>query len=178
MEIPAMRTQTILMTKRLRLRTWRATDAQAYHAHCNTADVMEHLGGVLKPRHLKLEVRWFIRHQKREGLSFWVMERKRDQAFIGFCGLIRVTETISTVLGKIEIGWRVRSDMWRRGYAYEAAHAVLRDGREKYTERIVSRVAPGNAPSRGLMEKLGMNRVPELDYVDPRDHMPLIVYEL
>jgi RimJ/RimL family protein N-acetyltransferase len=171
-----MRTKTILTTRRLRLRTWRHSDAQAYHRHCNTADVMEHLGGVMTPRQLKLEVRWFMRHQERHGITFWVVERKRDRAFLGFCGLIRVSETSSTVLGKLEIGWRIRSDMWRCGYAYEAAQAALKYGQDHYTERIISRVVPSNAASRGLMLKLGMKRLPELDYVDPRDRTPLIVY--
>ena len=84
----------------------------------------------------------------------------------------------STVLGRVEIGWRIRSDLWRRGYAFEAAQAVLEFGHNQFAEPIVSRVAPSNWPSRGLMEKLGMKRAPELDYVDPRDHMPLMVYEL
>ena len=171
-----MRNNTILTTQRLRLRTWRSSDARDYDRHCNTEKVMEHLGGVMTPRQLKREVSWFIRHQERKGISFWVMERKRDSAFLGFCGLIQVSETSSAVLGEIEIGWRVRSDMWRRGYAYEAALAALKYGREHLAERIISRVAPDNAGSRGLMHKLGMRRLPELDYVDPRDGTPLIVY--
>jgi RimJ/RimL family protein N-acetyltransferase len=165
-----MRTRTIVTTQRLRLRTWRASDAQAYNAYCNNADVMEHLGGVMTPRQLRLEVRWFINHQKRYGITFWVMERKRDRAFLGFCGLIRVTETNSTVLGKIEIGWR------RRGYAYEAAEATLKYGQGRFAEPIVSRVAPANVGSWGLMSKLQMKRMPDLDYVDRRDRAPLIVY--
>ena len=171
-----MRNQTILTTRRLRLRTWRSSDARAYHKHCNTPDVMEHLGGVVTPRQLKREVEWFKRHQEREGISFWVIERKRDSEFLGFCGLIRVTEPSSTVFGEIEIGWRVRRDMWRRGYAHEAAAAVLRLGRDKHAERIISRVAPGNRSSRGLMSKLGMRPLPDLDYVDSRDRMQLLVY--
>ena len=171
-----MRTRTILTTARLRLRTWRASDAKAYHDHCNNADVMEHLGGVLTPRQLKLEVKWLMRHQQQHGITFWVMERNCDRAFMGFCGLIRVTETNSSVLGKVEIGWRVRSDMWRRGYAYEAALATLKYGHDHFSDPIISRVAPGNDASQGLMRKLGMRRLPELDYVDQRDRASLIVY--
>lgn len=137
-----MRSKTILTTRRLRLRTWRAEDARAYQLHCNNENVMEHLGGVMSPRQLKLEVKWFIRHQQRHGISFWVIERKCDRAFLGFCGLIRVAEPNSTVPGKIEIGWRVRSDMWRRGYAYEAAVATLKYGRDQFAETIISRVIP------------------------------------
>ena len=171
-----MQSKTIVTTRRLRLRTWRAMDAGPYHRHCNSSDVMDYLGGVMTPRQVKLEVRWLIRRQHRDGLSFWVMERKRDKAFLGFCGLILVNDPSSTVSGTIEIGWRLRSDMWRRGYACEAAEAVLRYGRDHVTQPIISRVAPGNVPSRGLMQKLGMRRLPELDYVDPNDNMPLVVY--
>ena len=96
----------------------------------------------MTPRQLQLEVRWLMRRQERDGLPFWVMERKRDKELLGFCGLIRVNEPSSTVSGKIEVGWRVRSDMWRRGYAYEAAEAVLRYGREHFTDDIISRVSP------------------------------------
>jgi RimJ/RimL family protein N-acetyltransferase len=173
-----MPTRTILTTQRFRLRTWRHSDAPAYQRHCNTPEVMQHLGGVMTPRQLRLEVAWLIRHQEREGLTFWAMERKKDQAFLGFCGLIRVNEPNTTVNGKIEVGWRVRSDMWRKGYAYEAAQAVLEYGHEHYAEQIVSRVAPGNVASRGLMHKLGLQRLSALDYVDHRDHLPLIVYGL
>ena len=172
-----MRVQTILTTRRLRLRTWRAGDDAAYNRHCNTEEVMKHLGGALGPRQLKREVAWFIAHQKREGISFWVLERKRDKALLGFCGLIRVRETSSPLLGEIEVGWRIRADMWRRGYAYEAAQAVLAYGFDRLgVERIVARVVPENTASRGVMHKLGMARRPELDYLDPHDQTPLIVY--
>jgi RimJ/RimL family protein N-acetyltransferase len=131
----------------------------------------------MTPRDLQLDVRYFRNQQKRNGFTFWVVERKRDKLFLGFCGLVRVDEISSTVLGQVEIGWRIRSDIWRRGYAYEAALSVLRFGFERLAiERIVARVAPGNSASRGLMEKLGMRRLPRLDYVHPADGEKLMLY--
>lgn len=175
-----MRTKTVLTTRRLRLRTWRASDVAPYNRNCNTSQVMDvWLGGVVSPRRLKLEVRYFQRGQERDGYTFWVIERKRDKAFVGFCGLIRVRERRSSVLGEVEIGWRIRADMWRKGYAEEAAVATLKYGFAKLNcERIISRVSPGNVASRGLMGKLGMHRAPQLDYVDPADGMRLIVYAI
>ena len=106
-----------------------------------------------------------------------MLERKRDKALLGFCGLIRVRETSNPLLGEIEVGWRIRADMWRRGYAFEAAQAVLAYGFVQLgVERIVARVVSENAASRGVMGKLGMTRRPELDYLDPHDRTPLIVY--
>lgn len=173
-----MATQTVITTRRLRLRTWRRVDWHAFHVHCNTPDVMEWLGGVATVRRVKQEVDWYVRDQLRHGTTFWLME-KRDKTFVGFCGLITVKETSSTVLGELEIGWRVDSGMWRRGFAYEAASACLKYAFEKLLrERVIARVAPGNIASRKLMEKLGMRRWPQRDYVHPADGLPLIVYAI
>ena len=174
-----MPTQTILTTRRLHMRQWRRVDLQPYARHCNTPDVMEWLGGVMTPRQVVLDFEYFQRQQRRNGFTFWVLERKSDRAFMGFCGLVRVTERSSTVLGQVEIGWRLRSDMWRRGYAFEAATRVLQFA---FTDLdlpiVVSRVAAGNEPSQALMCKLYMRRVSELDYVHPADRTPLLVYSI
>lgn len=172
-----MGSRTILTTQRLRLRQWRRSDLQPYARHCNTDAVMEWLGGVMTPRQVRQDYDYFQRQQRRNGFTFWVMERKSDKALLGFCGLVRVTERSSTVLGEVEIGWRVRSDMWRRSYAFEAAHAVLRYAfADLGIETVVSRAADGNAASKALMRKLGMQRAPGLDYVYPSDRTLLRVH--
>lgn len=51
--------KTILTTRRLRLRTWLASDIASYHRHCNTEEVMHFLGGVVPLRDVRDEVRWF-----------------------------------------------------------------------------------------------------------------------
>lgn len=174
-----MLTTTVLTTRRLRLRTWRRTDLGKYNNYCNTDEVMEWLGGTLTQRELRQEYAYFARQLHDNGFTFWVMERKHDKSFLGFCGIVRVDERSSTVLGEVEIGWRVRSDMWRRGYAYEAAQSVLSHAFSGLgITRIVARVAPGNAPSRSLMRKLGMTRVKHLDYIHPADGMRLLVYAI
>lgn len=169
----------LLTTRRLRLRIWRRSDIVRYDKHCNTPEVMAWLGGVMTPHQLRLEYEYFRRQHRHNGFTFWVMERKFDNALIGFCGIVRVDEPLSTVLGEVEIGWRVRSDMWRRGYAFEAACKVLEVAFGMLAiPQIVSRVAPCNIPSQGLMRKLSMTRYRRRDYIDPADHTPLLVYRL
>ncbi len=170
---------TILTTRRLRLRQWRMSDVDAYYTHCNTDTVMEHLGGVTSKRAIRQEIRWYRWHQERHGHTFWVIERKRDQAFIGFCGIIRVPERDSPCYGDIEIGWRVRADAWRRGYGFEAAQGVLRHAFAQFEpERIIARIAPNNVASWRLARKLGMRRRRNLDHHDPLDGTPYRVYEI
>lgn len=127
---------------------------------------MRWLGGVQTRRELKSDVAYFIKAEAREGFTFWVVELAADQSFLGFCGLMRISEADCPVNGEVEIGWRIREDVWRRGYAFEAAQAVLDYAfAQRGNQFVVSRTAVGNAASRGLMRKLGMRHDPALDYI-------------
>jgi RimJ/RimL family protein N-acetyltransferase len=158
----------MIETQRLRLRNWRAGDDALLHEHCNTPAVMRWLGGV-KPREVMTTiVGRFQDWQERYGHSFWAVERKEDGAFLGFCGLKRGDDPGSPVEGEVEIGWRFREDVWGQGYAKEAASASLDFAfSEGAAEKVVALTVIGNSPSWGLMERLGMTRRPELDYVGP-----------
>ena len=154
-----MARSTVISTRRLRLRNWRTTDVDAYHEHCNTDAVMAYLDGTSTKREVRREVRWYQQHQARHGYTFWVVERKSDRALLGFCGIIRVWERTSPLDGKLEIGWRIRADKWRRGYAHEAATAVIDWAEwELAGERLYARIHCDNIASQGLAKKLGLKR--------------------
>ena len=170
---------TILETDRLRLREWTKKDVRPYARHCNTLLVMRWLGDVRGDNELLEDVDWFIDNQKRDGFTFWVMERKEDKAFLGFCGLIRVRDDDCPIHGELEIGWRVRADLWRKGYSYEAASQVLKFAFDVLrTMEVFSRVAPANVASRGLMEKLGMRERRDLCHLPPGETEKLRVYAI
>jgi RimJ/RimL family protein N-acetyltransferase len=58
-----------------------------------------------------------------------------------------------------EIGWVIHPDYQRRGYASEAAAALLRYGFEEMAlHRIIATCQPENPASYGVMEKIGMRR--------------------
>ena len=160
-----MQPQTRMRTHRLKLRSWTMDDIPRYHEACNTPAVMHWLGGVQSRFELKRDVRYFIRSELRDGFSFWVVERRSDGAFLGFCGLVRIPDRDCPFRGELEIGWRIRESEWRRGYAFEAASAVLQYALDVLkADLVVSRSAVGNLPSQGLMRKLGLVRRPDLDY--------------
>lgn len=155
-----MRRPAIITTKRLRLRNWQLNDVASYRKHCNTAAVMEYLGGVVPPRSVRAEVLWYQWHQAKYGFTYWVVERKRDNMLLGFCGIIILPEASSPLYGKLEIGWRIRADKWRRGYAYEASAAVIDwAGWELAGETLYARIHRDNAASQALARKLGMRRL-------------------
>lgn len=169
----------IIETERLALRNWLRSDAMAFDRHCNTASVMHWLGGVQSNDQLMEDVEWFIENQERDGFTFWVMERKEDHEFLGFCGLIRVSDEDSPICGQLEVGWRLREDQWRNGYAHEAAAKVLKYAfKQLKADEVFSRVSPGNQPSRKLMEKLGLRRRRILTHVPSGEADPLYVYSI
>ena len=151
-------------TDRLVLRDWREEDASDFHLlHCDPK-VMATLGPV---RTMDYTIGLIADLQKRctrnGGFTYWAIERKVDRRVIGFCGLDRGHE--GPIVGELEIGWRLASDCWGRGYAREAATACLGWAHERFpSERVVAITAGINDRSRGLMTRLGMRHLAYLDF--------------
>ena len=174
-------------TDRLVLRDWRQEDWPRFWALTNTPAVMRWLGDPAGEV-ARAGARERLEGYKRDhGHTFWVLERREDGGhlsgeMLGFCGLKRSNVVGETVFGMMEVGWRMREDAWGCGYAKEAAIASLDLGFGTFGgEEIVALTVAGNTPSWGLMERLGMRRRPDLDFIDPRwpEHLnPTIVYSV
>ena len=177
-----MRDDFAIETPRLRLRDWREEDIGEFVRQTNTETVMRWLGGVQPDAELaestrKRSARW----QKERGFTFWVVERKSDNALLGFCGIKLADQPGTPIEGMYEVGWRLREDAWGQGYAREAATASLDHAFEVLgADRVVAITFTENQASWGLMERLGMTRRPELDHDDPRfpDLNPGIIYDI
>ena len=171
-----------LGTDRLTLRDWHEGDAARFFAGTNTPAVMLWLGGVMDEAGRQALLDRVSACRGANGVCFWIVERKEDGEILGFCGLKRADAPGSSVPGAIEIGWRLREDAWGQGYAREAATAALGAAFAQFgAGEVVALTVEGNAPSWGLMRRLGMRRRAELDYTDPRfgeELNPSIVYSI
>jgi RimJ/RimL family protein N-acetyltransferase len=88
----------------------------------------------------------------RLGFGLYLVELKDEGVPIGMCGLIKRDS-----LKDVDIGFAFLPSFRGRGYAYEAASAVLAYGKSTLgLERIVAIVSPGNDRSIRLLEKLGL----------------------
>jgi len=58
--------------------------------------------------------------------------------------------------GELEVGWHFHPDSWGRGYATEAAAAVVRRAFEDGLPEVFAVVRPGNEPSLAVCRRLGM----------------------
>ena len=101
------------------------------------------------------------------GYAFWPVEVIGGAPFIGMVGLSNPDFT-APFLPAVEIGWRLAAEHWGRGYATEAARAVVAHGFERLgLDEIVSFTTTANVRSRRVMEKLGMRRSPDEDFLHP-----------
>jgi len=156
----------MIETERLILRAWREEDVPEFARVTNTPAVMEYLGGVKEPEAFRGSFERVTVSQEKNGFCFWIVERRSDSALLGFCGL-KVGNT-SPIDGEIEIGWRLREDAWGQGYAREAAMATLDWAwRNLSCDRVVAITAAANTRSWGLMERLGMRRLHDMDFEHP-----------
>jgi RimJ/RimL family protein N-acetyltransferase len=89
---------------------------------------------------------------QRFGHGLYLVLLKETGAPIGMCGLLK-----RDTLPDVDIGYAFRPAFWMKGYAFEAAAAVLVHGREAFgLRRIVAITSPDNAGSKAVLEKLGM----------------------
>lgn len=151
-------------TDRLILRPWRESDRQPFASLNASPDVMRYFPNTLTPAESNGMVDVIEQKMAINGWGLWAVEEKRSGAFVGFVGL-NVPSYPLPFSPCIEIGWRLDSAFWGKGYAPEAARKALEIGFEQYgMSEIVSFTAMVNTPSQRVMDKIGMVRGEEFDH--------------
>jgi RimJ/RimL family protein N-acetyltransferase len=172
-------TAAVLTTERLVLRQIRPDDLDAHMHWLNTPAVMRWLGGVQPRAVIAAKHRAAQGGFAAEGFGFMIMEERATGELVGHCGLRRVAHPLAPNPTDHEIGWLVREDRWRMGYAFEAMQAVVDWGfAVHHAPHIVALTCQPNLGSWRLMEKLGMERRADLDFVDPAEAEPIIQYAI
>jgi RimJ/RimL family protein N-acetyltransferase len=99
------------------------------------------------------------------------MVRLEDQALVGHCGFHGPPEDV----GRAEIGYTVLPSQRGAGFATEAAAALVHFAAERGAGTVFATVAPDNAPSLRVVEKLGFVRTGvQIDEIDGEE----LVFEL
>lgn len=163
----------MIETSRLMLRTWKDVDAENYYHINQDPKVIEYLAGPLS----RQEVKDFIHNMNQQfevrGYTLWAVEEKLSGKLIGFIGLNEI-KWDAPFAPAVEIGWRLDSAFWSKGYATEGAKAALQYGFNKCNlKEIVAFTVPANTRSIRVMEKLGMERDVKGDFYHtklPKNH--------
>lgn len=115
---------------------------------------------------------WHGAQYATHGFGHYALELREGGAFIGTAGLIQRPD-----LAAPDIGYALLGAYHGRGYAEEAARAVMRHARDALGLRaLCAIVSPGNAASVRLLEKLGLHR--EGEYVIAAEREPLAYYAI
>lgn len=168
-EQPAMRQ---LRTARVVLRGWRDDDREAFAALNADPEVMRHFPAPLSREASDALVDRQVALLADRGWGLWAAEVPGVAPFVGFVGLSEQTFE-APFTPAVEVGWRLARAHWGRGYAPEAAAAVLdlafgaADAGGLALDEVVSMTAVGNANSRRVMEKLGLTHDPADDFDHP-----------
>ena len=110
----------------------------------------------------------------RHGFGLYLTELKADGAPIGLCGLIKRES-----LEDVDIGFAFLPRFWGKGYAYEAAAAVLAYGRSAFgLERLVAITSPDNHGSIKVLEKIGLKFERMVRMSEGEPELKLFAHEL
>ena len=167
----------LLETDRLRIQDWTLDDAPAALDMLSRVEVVKWLDDgppVLCPdldgARTRIE-RW--RGRDHPPLGHWAVEVTDGSDLHGrVIGTVLLLTLPNADDGEVEIGWHLHPDAWGRGYASEAATAVLRHGFEAGLDEINAVTHLDNVRSQAVCRRIGMEArgVVERWYVEPSEH--------
>lgn len=134
-----------------------------------TADDLDHLSALLgdpevmafypAPKSRDESAAWIARMQERyaaDGHGLWIIET-HDGDFVGDCGVTWQSVNDTPVL---EVGYHVRRERQRQGYATEAARACVEVVAREFAPVLLTAIIhPANDASRRVAENLGMTHI-------------------
>ena len=158
----------MLETERLILRRWKESDRAPFAEINADAKVMEYFPATLNRQESDELVDRIENHFENHGFGLYAVELKADRSLIGFIGL-HVATFQAHFTPAVEIGWRLGTPFWNKGYATEGSREVIRFAFEHLRlDALVSFTVPENVASRRVMEKLGMTCDAKDDFEHPR----------
>ncbi|MEW1693938.1 GNAT family N-acetyltransferase [Streptomyces sp. NPDC093249] len=138
-----------LETERLTLRPWAVADAEEF-----CALLTERGRGTPEVERIRTSIAELLSTTATTGIALLPIQRRAEGDFIGYCGLIVGRST----LDEPEIAYELFQRVHGRGYATEAAAAVLDAAAATGRKRLWSTVGTWNTPSLRVLEKLGFER--------------------
>ena len=165
-----------IITDMLFLREMKPDDFQALFMVLGDPETMWHYPYTFDGQHVRDWIERNMNRYRKDGFGLWAVCLKDTGEMIGDCGL-----TLQNINGELlpEIGYHIRRDCQRKGYAKEAARAV-RDWAFRNTEypALYSYCKYTNVPSFRTAESIGMRFALEYpDEINGTTHVSVISRE-
>jgi RimJ/RimL family protein N-acetyltransferase len=166
---PATSPHTFLQTPRLLFRPWTAADLGLALGLWRDAVVTEWIGGPFSEEEVRARLAREIATFAAHGVQYWPLVLRTSGEHVGCCGLRPYREKE----GVYELGFHLHAAHWGRGYASEAARAVIGYGFDALgASALFAGHHPNNSASRRLLEKLGFRYTHDEFYPPTRLHHP------
>lgn len=134
-------------------------------------DITEEFLDCLDPYFLQVQLERMTANPGGRGWCARTIIRRCGADLIGHCGFHGPPEDV----GRAEIGYTVMERFRGSGYATEAASALIAYAAEEGVDVVFATVAPDNAPSLRIVEKLGFEQTGvQIDEIDGEE----LVFEL
>ena len=153
----------VLETERLILREMDHNDYDALYAVLADSDIMEHYPYTFDEARVRSWIARNIERYQTDGFGLWAVVLKETGEMIGDCGI-----TMQLIHGTMqpEVGYHIRADQQRKGYASEAAAGCIRWAFANHDfSAVYSYMRYTNIPSQRTAMKNGMKLIEE--YEDP-----------
>lgn len=160
-----------LETERLILRPWDEADREAVIAVQCDPEVRRFYPTVPSRKQASDDFDAALEKSRRNGFHFGSARLRADGAFVGLLGIgVLPEETSEAIPGRpeVEIGWIFARRFWGQGLAPEGARAWLDYAWSIGLPEVVAFTAGINLPSQRVMEKVGMRRDTDADFMHPR----------
>lgn len=160
-----------LKTARLGFRLWREDDFELALGLWGDPKVTRLVDarGQLSPDQVWERLQQEISNQTQFGVQYWSLFLLQSDEHVGCCGL-RPYDLKTNIY---EVGFHIRSNYWRQGYAFEAAQATIRYAFDRLkVSAIFAGHNPKNEGSRFLLEKLGFHYTHDEFYPPTGLHHP------
>ena len=143
---------SVAETERLVLRPFALEDAPAFMELTNSPQVRRYTG--VEPydsvEEAEAMIEELLARYDRDGFGRWVVQRRSDGEFLGWCGLRPVERE------DVDLGFWILPRHWNRGYATEAARASVDLAFGKLDlPYLLGRAVAANVASMTVLGKLG-----------------------
>jgi RimJ/RimL family protein N-acetyltransferase len=143
----------ILASERLYLREFIQEDLAILYHLDSDPEVLRYIGAPKTMEESRARLQWaFQDYERGEGLGKWMAVEKESGKEIGWYVLNYLDKT-----ELVEIGYRLKTEFWNKGYATEMAKEILKYGFDILSlDKIVGVTHQDNQASKRVLNKIGL----------------------
>lgn len=154
----------IFTSERLGFRNWTEQDKSKMGLINADPKVMQHFPSIPTQKQTDEFIERMKSQFSKNGFCYFAVDLLAGNQFIGFIG-ISEQHFKSDFTPCIDIGWRIDSAQWGKGYATEGAKKCLEYAFDQLEINTIKSICPVvNQKSEKVMQKIGMKKIKNFDH--------------